>query len=111
MASDFVDSSQAAELTDRELSEVTAGYDYYHDKAGQKYYKWTGTTDEKNQKYFCPNCGRPVHWGTGWRFYCDPCNASWFIENRLSPNLASTYWVEISKREYDNYENSEEDFR
>ena len=85
------------ELTDEELGEIQGGYNYAH--MGNNYYEYTGS--DPDQKYLCPRCGRPVHKGWGWRFYCDPCDESWFVELALEPNLSSGAWTSISKEEYD----------
>lgn len=90
-------------MADSDLEEVAGGLVCYQDKSAHKYYRWT-TDDRENEKYLCPNCGRPVHYGTGWRYYCDPCDASWLCEWRLTPNLASGLWKEISYWEYQYYE-------
>ena len=84
------------ELTDEELGEIQGGYNYAH--MGNNYYEYTGS--DPDQKYLCPRCGRPVHKGWGWRFYCDPCDESWFVELALEPNLSSGAWTSISKEEY-----------
>ena len=84
------------ELTDDELEGVQGGY-IICSRDG-KYYTYTGS--DPDQKYVCPNCGRPVHEGTGWRFYCDACDESWFFERCLAPNLSSGAWTEISEEEY-----------
>ena len=78
-----------------ELQTLSAGRDEYRVwepavKFGESPYtdyKWNGTDDSK--KWLCPNCGRPVHYGSGWRYYCDPCDESWFVENLRQPNFAS----------------------
>lgn len=95
----MIDQKNAPEnLTDSELDEVTGGYIFTHDKTTDKYYRW-GNGDE-NKRFLCPNCKRPVHKG-GWdRFYCDPCDASWYDLHRLRPNIAAGGWIEISKEEY-----------
>ena len=84
------------ELTDEELKSIQGGYNYYQN--GDKYYEYVGS--DENQKYVCPICGRPVHAGAWWRFYCDPCDKSWFREASLDINLASGAWASISKEEY-----------
>ena len=86
------------ELSDEELKVVQGGFSYWKNNDGG-YYKYTGSNPD--QKYLCPKCGRPVHEGTGWRFYCDPCDESWFFEDKLTPNLNSGAWTSISKEEYD----------
>lgn len=47
-------------------------------------YEWTGTND--NMKYLCPKCHRPVHPGGWGRYFCDPCDESWFLEGKLEIN-------------------------
>lgn len=87
----------SVELTDEELETVQGGFDVCRQDG--HFYKYVGT--DPDQKYLCPNCGGPVHEGTGWRFYCDACDESWFLENRLNPNLASGSWSRISRAEYE----------
>ena len=60
-------------------------------------YEWVGTDD--NLKYICPNCHRPVHPGAGRRYYCDPCDESWYFESDLDMNMSSGGWV--FKRKYE----------
>ena len=84
------------ELSDEELGAVQGGYDYA--QQGGNYYEYVGS--DKDQKYVCPKCGRPVHSGAGWRFYCDPCDEGWFFEVALDINLASGAWAPISEEEY-----------
>ncbi len=89
-----------AQLNDTELAEVSGGYNLTYDEATDKYYRWCGTDSSK--KYLCPKCGRPVKAGfMNFKFYCDPCDDSWFFEGKLNPNLDGG-WKEISKDEYDN---------
>ena len=96
-------SNQAAmaALTDDQLGDVQGGKQYHHDTNTGKYYKWVGS--DWNSAYLCPNCGKPVHEGWGWRFYCDDCDESWFYESNFSTslNLATNCWQEITQAEYD----------
>lgn len=87
------------ELNENELNQVHGGYDWCeYDK---RYYKFIGDNGkDKNRKYVCPICGRRVHYGKGWRYYCDDCDKSWFMEGFLKPNLNSGVWQEISEDEY-----------
>lgn len=55
-------------------------------------YEWKGTDD--NKKYLCPNCHRPVHPGSWGRYYCDPCNESWYLEGSLERNPTGG-WVYV----------------
>ena len=91
----------AQELTDEEMDQVTGGADERSVLVKTEYgigtvcktfktYKWKGTDDY--QKYLCPRCHRPVHPGSWGRYYCDPCNESWFVENLLEMNMAGG-WV------------------
>ena len=80
------------QLTNKELDEVNGGYTVFKHTDG-KYYEFIGDDSQRNQKYLCPNCGRPVYYGLGWRYYCDYCNDSWFNERKLDANLASGLWV------------------
>ena len=53
----------------------------------------------RDMKYICPKCGRPVHYGSGWRYYCDQCDESWYFEKSLNPNLNSGLWKEIDPKD------------
>ncbi len=86
-------------LTDSELGAVAGGFSKFEDTTTGKCYKFTGS--DTNAKYLCPNCGRPVHRGDLGKFYCDPCDDSWFWEDDLLPNLKSGVWKEISKDEFE----------
>lgn len=93
------------ELTDEELKNVAGGQTYFNTNCG--YFKYVGKSDaEKDYKYdwdrryLCPNCGKPVHYGKGARFYCDLCNESWYCESKLYLNLRSGLYAEISEAEY-----------
>lgn len=90
-------------LADEDLADVAGGYDKYHDESPDRYYIWDGNS-RTYAKYLCPNCRRPVHEGLGARYYCDPCDASWYIESRLVPNIGAGYWKEVSKQEYQLYQ-------
>lgn len=92
--------ASVAELADKELGEVDGGgINKYHDESANKYYQWKGY--DIDDKYLCPNCKRPVHFGSWLRYYCDPCNGSWLYESSLVPNIAGGYWKRIAKEEYD----------
>ena len=97
--------NQTASLNDSELGEVTGGFITYHDSASDTYYVWQGDATD-DSKYLCPNCKRPVHFGSWLRYYCDPCNASWLKEGRLLPNLNASLWKQVSEQEYRDVENS-----
>ena len=94
----------AAAISDESLNKVTGGLDCVEVKSTGKYYRWHHGDKHDNEKFLCPNCGRPVHYGKGWRYYCDPCDASWFVETRLVPNLKTGLWTEISEWEYNHLE-------
>ena len=95
--------SFSKELSDDELSAVAGGKDSY-DLLIREYdsvlvyeqYDWVG--GDEDLKYLCPNCGRPVHKGTLGRFYCDPCDESWFLESNLKMNPVS--WVYVKTYSY-----------
>ncbi len=91
-----------AALADEDLGEVSGGMDWYQDKKNNKYYKWTGGSNT-GEKYRCPNCGCLLHYGTGWRYYCDPCNESWFYESDLILNMGRHLWKECSWEEWYDY--------
>ena len=84
------------ELNKEELDKVSGGYDYAN--IDGKYYKGFGKDTEN--KYLCPNCGRPLHPGSWGRFYCDPCNESRFVEISLPPNLKSGSQRELTEKEW-----------
>ena len=102
---------EMAELPDEELDQVVGGKDTHDEYIGEnkngglwgtctmnvfKRYKWEG--GDINRKYFCPNCGRFVHKGSWGRFYCDPCNESWYMEDFLKPNLDAWVFKEIREQ-------------
>ena len=89
-----------AAVSDEDLDKVTGGLDYVEIKSTGKYYAWNGSDFHDGQKFLCPNCGRPVHYGWGYRYYCDPCNASWYYEDKLVPNIKCSSWKEISQEAY-----------
>ena len=49
------------------------------DDVDGRYYHYTGKESQRDSKYVCPVCGRSVHYGSGWRYYCDFCNKSCFL--------------------------------
>ena len=94
----------AQELSDEQLEGVAGGQTEctYNGKR----YKYVGATDsgssagrnwrdDYDKCYLCPNCGRPVHYGSWFRYYCDPCDESWYYESKLIPNLTTGVWKEI----------------
>lgn len=88
------------ELTDEELQKVQGGRRESR-CVGDKYYAFSGNGDnDRDRKYLCPNCSRPVHYGSWGRFYCDPCNEGWFNVIDLKLNFSSGVWEEISELEY-----------
>ncbi len=90
------------QLNDSELEMATGGMDWYQDRKNDRYYKWTGG-DNTSEKYRCPNCGRLLHAGWGNRYYCDPCNESWFYESKLVLNMGDNLWKECSWAEWYNH--------
>ena len=86
------------ELKKEELEQVSGGYNLT--KIDGRYYHYTGKDCQRDSKYVCPVCGRSVHYGSGWRYYCDFCDKSWFFERGLNPNISSGLWEEISEEEY-----------
>lgn len=79
-------------LSDDELKHVEGGL--MVNKDGE-WYEFTGNySDPKdyNKAYRCPICGRLVHWGSLSRWYCDPCNTSWFYVEDLKLNKDSGLW-------------------
>lgn len=89
------------ELNDNELEHVNGGYNYFrvsydHDSF---YLKYTGSEADRDSKYLCPKCGRPVHAGKNWSYYCDPCNDFWLNENKLIPNVAGGLWTRVDSED------------
>ena len=85
----------AQELPDEEMDKVAGGANKRSELIRREVnwngilhvyavYEWKGTDD--NKKYLCPNCHRPVHPGGWGRYYCDPCNESWYLEGNLEMN-------------------------
>lgn len=87
-------------IDDKDLEKVAGGANWVHFTQTDKYFKWTGSDFTRNGKYLCPRCKRPVHYGGGCRFYCDPCDCSWWDENLLLPDPSSGNWKEITAEEY-----------
>lgn len=95
---DEKDATAGGELDDEQLGRVAGGLRELDWKG--KHYKYVGELNyfvdsEWNASYLCPRCGGPVHVGLGFRFYCDPCDESWYYESRLVPNLASGLCQEV----------------
>lgn len=90
-------------VRDKDLDQVTGGDDWLHFKQTDKYFRWNGSMFTRNGKYLCPKCMRPVHYGAGCRFYCDPCNCSWWDEDLLLPDPSSGNWQEITEDEYETH--------
>ena len=86
------------ELKKEELEKVNGGYFVYEDDGG-RFYQFVGKKSQRDMKYICPKCGRPVHYGSGWRYYCDQCDESWYFEKSLNPNLKSGLWKEIDPKD------------
>lgn len=92
--------NKAQELTDEQLKGVAGGQTLFEQDG--RYYEYVGSSSDEdwNASYLCPNCGRPVHYGDWFRFYCDPCDESWLYEDKLRVNTASKVWKQISWGEY-----------
>lgn len=94
----FADLHKTGELSDEELENATGGgcsADCCGATENGIYYTFTGddcNPDDYNRAYLCPICGRPVHWGSWARWYCDPCDKHWDDEYQLKPNLNSGLW-------------------
>ena len=93
----------AQELPDEEMDKVAGGANKRSELIRREVqwngilhvyavYEWKGTDD--NKKYLCPNCHRPVHPGGWGRYYCDPCNESWYLEGSLERNPTGG-WVYV----------------
>lgn len=86
-------------LGDREFESVQGGFQYYTDEQ-DRYYRFVGSKNkDRDKKYTCPYCGKPVHYGPSWRYYCEPCGKSWFMEDLLRPNLDSGMWQQMTPTE------------
>ncbi len=46
-----------------------------------------------------------MHYGAWLRFYCDPCNASWYYAEDLLPDLSTGKWEQVTKAQYEHHEN------
>lgn len=88
------------ELPDESLNAVTGGTKESR-RVGDKYFAFFGSEDkDRDRKYLCPRCSRPVHYGFWGRFYCDPCDEGWSSVTDLKLNFSSGLWEEISELEY-----------
>lgn len=86
------------ELNDNELEHVYGGYNYVRITRNFRndfYLHYTGGENGRDRKYLCPKCGRLVHYGKGWSYYCDPCDEHWFSEDQLIPNVAGGLWESV----------------
>ncbi len=97
--------NQATVLNDADLEQIAGGKARpIHFSSNDTYYAWNGNdayygwSDE--HQFLCPNCKRPVHKGTWGRWYCDPCDASWYSEESLLPDTANYNWKQITRHEY-----------
>ena len=97
-----INANEGRELNDQELENVHGGSNYatqngyYYEYIGSN---WPGSSDW-DKCYLCPNCGRPVHYGAGFRYYCDPCDESWFFVDKLKLNLDQGMWRGITREKY-----------
>ncbi len=99
---------QPAALKDFELDMVAGGSTKVHNETTGKYYRYYGSMDAYGTystagTFCCPNCNRVVHKGSWGRWYCDPCNESWYFTGKLIPNMESGLWEEISRDEFYSY--------
>lgn len=84
------------ELSDKELSTVSGGV--LKMSTDYAYYVFVGDYNKEsdyNNVYSCPYCGRTLHWGSWSRWYCDPCNTSWYDQSKLLANLSGNIWANI----------------
>ena len=91
------------ELTDEELESARGGYDHCMVRIDgtERFFEFVGdNTKDRDRKYVCPHCGTRLHYGTAFRYYCDPCDESWFMHWELKPNLNSGAWQEVDKYVY-----------
>ena len=92
-------------LADHEMEQVQGGYTFFTIRdpgsGNERYYHFVGNEEkDRDRKYVCPICGRRLHYGKAWRYYCDDCNKSWFQEAHLAPNLNSGVWKQVDRSEY-----------
>lgn len=100
-----VKAAEDRELKDQELEIVHGGQNFA--KQDGAYYEYVGSgwpgSSDWDKCYLCPKCGRPVHFGAGFRYYCDPCDDWWFNEEKLRLDLSQGMWKEISEERYLEY--------
>ena len=80
---------QSRELSDQELAQASGG-EGDAGKAGETYV-WKRDSqgrathwiqDGEIWHYICPRCGRILHRGTFYLWYCDPCD-DWFTDGQI----------------------------
>ena len=77
------------ELNEKDLKHVSGGAITH--SIGEAFYEFNGNYSgpkDYNHIYLCPICGNTVHWGSWSRWYCDPCNTSWYDKSKLLANLS-----------------------
>lgn len=92
--------TEPQEISDEELGSVTGGATLH--MKDDKYYAYVGSTstEDWNNSYLCPNCGRPVRYTNLGRFHCDACDETWWFEYKLTINTETGVWKEISREEF-----------
>lgn len=83
------------ELDDARLASVVGGSRYV--TANGRLYRYAGGVSDEDlgRCYLCPNCGRPVSYGSWLRFHCRHCDKSWYSGDGLAPNWESGVWQEV----------------
>lgn len=93
------------ELSEEDLKEAVGGRNHCYWYWDGEYWFWDAglTTKACNERYLCPKCGGPLHFSWGFRYYCDPCNDSWYWEDSLIPNIKSKHYIRTTKADYDKW--------
>ncbi len=91
---------QKQSLTNQELEQTVGGESAIQRKQKARIYNKNNDriglrTDAGIEYYPCEKCGRPLHCGTFHRWYCDPCNCSYY-----DPDTKIWYGTEEQLKEY-----------
>lgn len=74
---------QKQALSEHDLEQASGGESLIKIKNKMRVYdnknRWIGMRSCDDIDYYpCEKCGRPTHCGTFHRWYCDPCNTSYY---------------------------------